>query len=193
MYIAGIDIGKFSPDVTNIDTNGSIIKKAFKISNNHTGANNFMNYFAQSRLEKYHPYIVYVYRAHYRTLKQHQDFLKEYGPLNGSGHADMMETSEIMYLHPETVDLSKIDVSQCAPELRNEFLAENGIFTAIGWYGNHPHHIAGDPSNASAIKGEVLTNMYIDNLAKAIKIIKEDDVSLKLQEEFYKMMENPQE
>ena len=167
--------------------------KKIIILNGHGGANNFMNYFAQSRLEKYHPYIVYVYKAHYRTLKQHQDFLKEYGPLNGSGHADMMETSEIMYMHPETVDLSKIDVSQCAPELRNEFLAENGIFTAIGWYGNHPHHIAGDPSNASAIKGEVLTNMYIDNLAKSIKIIKEDDVSLKLQEEFYKMMENPQE
>ena len=88
---------------------------------------------------------------------------------------------------------SEADSSAEVVKVQNEFLAENGIFTAIGWYGNHPHHIAGDPSNASAIKGEVLTNMYIDNLAKAIKIIKEDDVSLKLQEEFYKMMENPQE
>ena len=26
-----------------------------------------MNYFAQSRLEKRHPYIVYVINAHYRT------------------------------------------------------------------------------------------------------------------------------
>ena len=40
------------------------------ILNGHGGANNFMNYFAQSRLEKNHPYIVYVYRAHYRTHKQ---------------------------------------------------------------------------------------------------------------------------
>ena len=44
MYIAGIDIGKFSHEVTIIDTNGSIIKKAFKITNNHTGANNLMKY-----------------------------------------------------------------------------------------------------------------------------------------------------
>ena len=44
MYIAGIDIGKFTHEVTIIDTNGSIIKKAFKITNNHVGANKLMKY-----------------------------------------------------------------------------------------------------------------------------------------------------
>ncbi|MBU5316072.1 IS110 family transposase [Clostridium bornimense] len=32
MYIAGIDIGKFTHKVTIIDTNGTIIKKTFKIT-----------------------------------------------------------------------------------------------------------------------------------------------------------------
>ena len=44
MYIAGIDIGKFTHEVTILDTNGSIIKKAFKITNNHVGANKLMKY-----------------------------------------------------------------------------------------------------------------------------------------------------
>ena len=162
------------------------------ILNGHGGANNFMNYFAQSRLEKYHPYIVYVYRAHYRTLKQMEEFLAKYGPLDGCGHADMMETSEIMYTHPDTIHMETLIKEECYPQLRNEFLAENGIFTAIGWYGNHPEHIAGNPETASAIKGEYLTNMYIDNLAKAIKIIKEDNISLKLQEEFYNKRNKPE-
>ena len=43
MYIAGIDIGKFTHEVTIINSNGSIIKKSFKITNNHTGANKLMN------------------------------------------------------------------------------------------------------------------------------------------------------
>lgn len=43
MYIAGIDIGKFNHEVTIIDNNGSIIKKAFKITNNHAGANKLIN------------------------------------------------------------------------------------------------------------------------------------------------------
>ena len=155
------------------------------ILNGHGGAINFMNYFAQSRLEKYHPYIVYVYRAHTRSPQQHEEFLKQYGPLNGCGHADMMETSEIMYTNPETVDLSKVVVEETSPKLRNEFLGENRIFTAINWYGNYPHHIAGDPSNATKEKGKVLIDLYVNNFSQALKLIKEDDVSLKLQEEFY--------
>lgn len=43
MYIVGIDIGKFTHEVTIINSNGSIIKKSFKITNNHTGANKLMN------------------------------------------------------------------------------------------------------------------------------------------------------
>ena len=42
MYIAGIDIGKFTHEITIIDNNGSIIKKSFKITNNHIGANKLM-------------------------------------------------------------------------------------------------------------------------------------------------------
>lgn len=44
MYIAGIDIGKFNHEVTIIDNNGVIVKKTFKITNDHTGANRLITY-----------------------------------------------------------------------------------------------------------------------------------------------------
>lgn len=162
------------------------------ILNGHGGSINFANYFAQSRLEKYHPYIVYVYRAHTRTRQQQQEFLNKYGPLNGSGHADLIETSEIMYLNPDTIHLDRIVPEETKPLLRNEFLGEKGIFTAINWYGNYPYHIAGDPTGSTKEKGEFVNNLHVQNFAEAIKTIKEDDVSLKLQEEFYKKANQPE-
>lgn len=166
--------------------------KKIVILNGHGGAINFLKYFAQSRLEKYHPYIVYVYRAHTRTPEQHQKFIDMNGPLRGSGHADLMETSEIMYTNPETIHMERVVPEETQAMLRNEFLGENGIFTAMSWYGNFPYHIAGDPTGATAEKGEYLTNLYIDNFASALKLIKEDNISLKLQEEFYKKRMNPE-
>ena len=162
------------------------------IVNGHGGANHFVRYFAQSRLEKYHPYIVYVYNAHTRSEAQMKEFLKMNGPLRGSGHADVMETSEIMYTNPNTIHLETIKVEETIELGRNSFLGENGVFSAISWYADHPDHISGDPSDATAEKGKFLTEMYINNFAKVIKIIKDDDVSLKLQEEFYKKCNNPE-
>ncbi len=160
--------------------------KKIIIINGHGGSTNFMKYFAQSRLEKPHPYIVYVINAHYRTYQQDQDFLKAHGPMEGGGHADMMETSEIMYTHPHTVHLDQLVEEQTRENVRLNHLEENGLYSAIWWYGKYPHHVAGNPYNATAEKGKVLEEMYVNNIAKAIKVVKEDDLALQLQEEFYK-------
>lgn len=161
------------------------------LMNGHGGATNFSRYFIQSRLEKPHPYVVYCINAHYRTLKQDEEFNRLYGPVGETGHADVMETSEILYTHPHTVHLDRIDVEETKGNPRLDYLSENGLYTAIWWYAKYPAHIAGDPSLATAEKGKWLENLYVNNIAKAIKTIKEDDLSLKLQEEFYKKRENP--
>ena len=157
----------------------------------HGGAKNFINYFVQSRLEKPHPYVVYRYEAHYKTLDQLNEFLKINGPLDGGGHADVMETSEIMHLHPETVHLEKIVVDETRENTRLNELEENGIFTGIWWYAKYPFHIAGNPSLATKEKGKLLEEIYVTNFAKALKIIKDDDLSLNLLEEFYKKCQEP--
>ena len=67
-----------------------------------------------------------------------------------------------------------------------------GLFTAIGWYADHPEHVAGDPIGATIEKGKFLTDMYVENLSKAIKYVKEDDTLWNLTREFYDKMENPE-
>ena len=161
------------------------------ILNGHGGATNFLNYFAQSRLEKRHDYIVYVMNCHYKTSQQFSEFLKLYGPLNGSGHADMMETSEIMYTHPHTVHLERIVVEETKEITKQNYIEENGMLTGIWWYNKFPHHIAGDPSNATAEKGKYLMDLYASNIAKAIKVIKDDDLSYEHLMDFYNQREKP--
>lgn len=157
------------------------------IINGHGGARNFLNYFAQSRLEKKHDYIVFIYQAHMRSDEQDQKFLDLNGPVDGCGHADVRESSEICYLHPELAHMDRVDQSkEQVYELgRLNHLAEVGLYSAIGWYADHPYHIAGNPIKANAQKGKVLNDIYVSNLVRAIKALKEDEVSLKLQEEFY--------
>ena len=155
------------------------------IINGHGGGTNFLKYFAQSRLEKYHPYIVCIYNAHSRSEAQDQEFLAVNGPMDGSGHADVKESSEICYLHPETVFLDKINLDEVYEQKRLDHFAEAYLYSAIGWYADHPAHIAGNPSLATKEKGKILTDNYVKNLAKAIKTLKDDGVALKLQEEFY--------
>ncbi len=162
------------------------------IINGHGGATNFLKYFAQSRLEKPHPYVCYTMNAHYRSYQQTEEFLKKYGPLDGGGHADMMETSEIMYSHPNTVHMDRLVVSESRENTRLNVLEENGIYTAIWWYAKYPFHIAGNPEIASPERGKALEEIYVGNIAKAIKILKEDNLSLELQQEFFNKRMNPE-
>ena len=52
-------------------------------------------------------------------------------------------------------------------------------------------HYAGDGSAASRELGEYQMNWWIDSIARAVAAIKADDVSLKLQNEFYEKSTHP--
>ena len=161
--------------------------------NGHGGATHFTRYFAQSRLEKRHPYIVYVINAHYRTVQQYQDFLKlNGGPLLGSGHADLMETSEMLYHQPDCCDMENVIFEQTQDYERAAKTVNHGLFTAIGWYADHPEHVAGYPIGATKEKGKYLTDLYVENLSKAIKHVKNDDSLWNLLLEFYDKREKPE-
>ena len=153
----------------------------------HGGGKNFLRYFCQSRLEKRHPYAVFVYECHYRTQQLDDDFEKLHGKMRGGGHADAKESSEIAYLYPELTHLDRIDPSdeQTQEQGRLNDTLINGLFTAIGWYADHPYHIAGDPTGANAEKGKMLNEYYVARLAEVIKAVKEDTKTLELLNEFY--------
>jgi creatinine amidohydrolase len=68
-----------------------------------------------------------------------------------------------------------------------------GVYTGIWWYTRFPDHYAGDGSAATRELGEYQMNWWVDSVGKVIVAIKADDVSLKLQNEFYEKSMHPLE
>ncbi|MBN1218369.1 MAG: cysteine hydrolase [Anaerolineae bacterium] len=71
------------------------------------------------------------------------------------------------------------------PQNRLRQLRELGIDTGIWWYADHPTHYRGDGSPATAEKGERLLAAQARALARAIRAIKEDGETQRLQDEFF--------
>jgi creatinine amidohydrolase len=67
----------------------------------------------------------------------------------------------------------------------------DNVYTGIWWYARFPYHYSGDGSAATKELGEADFQNWIDAVVKAIRAIKEDDLSWKLQKEFYEKSRQP--
>ncbi len=73
-------------------------------------------------------------------------------------HADELETSMVMYLHPELVKVDKIE--DYVPDVKRPYLNYGSIFCAS------PQGVWGNPSYASAEKGEQVFKMGVELLVQ---------------------------
>jgi creatinine amidohydrolase len=82
---------------------------------------------------------------------------------NPGDHADEMETSLLLHLRPELVELA-----QAGPGRRKPFaiqgLVQPGVWTPRPWSKCHPDTGSGDPSRATAEKGK----RYFEAVATAL-------------------------
>jgi creatinine amidohydrolase len=65
------------------------------------------------------------------------------------------------------------------------------VYTGIWWYARFPDHYSGDGSIASKELGEAGMKAWIDTIEEAIRAVKADENSLKLQNEFYEKSSHP--
>jgi creatinine amidohydrolase len=157
--------------------------KKVLIVNGHGGNDSLLPYFAQTQLDKPHDYVVYVFDE--RT-PQHG------GPAKKTSidmHAGESETSKMMISRPDLVHQDRA-ASESGADQKRQKLSE-GIYTGIWWYTRFPNHYSGDGSVATKELGEYQMNWWIDSVVKAIRSVKGDDVSLKLQNEFYEKSTHP--
>jgi creatinine amidohydrolase len=157
--------------------------KKVLIVNGHGGNSSLLPYFAQSQLAKPHDYVVYVFSQSAPTSG---------GPKKKTSvdqHAGESETSKMMIAHPELVHPDRA-ASESGADQHRENLPD-GVYTGIWWYARFPDHYAGDGSAATRELGEYQMNWWIDSIAKAVAAIKADDVSPKLQNEFYEKSTHP--
>jgi creatinine amidohydrolase len=65
------------------------------------------------------------------------------------------------------------------------------LYTGIWWYARFPNHYSGDGSVATRALGEWNMTGFIDYIDECIRAVKADDVSLKLQSQFYEQSKHP--
>ena len=158
--------------------------KKILIVNGHGGNLSLLPYFAQTELQMAHDYVVYVYWWDNR---------------NGAGrpkqqttndmHAGESETSHTLITRPDLVHMDRANQESGADLARLHLPGD--VYTGIWWYARFPNHYSGDGSKATKELGEYDMKAWTDDLVKAIRAVKADDESLKLQNEFYQQAEHP--
>lgn len=160
--------------------------KKIIIVNGHGGNTFFLQYFCQSQMAKPKDYAVYLYTP--SVDNETQTKITNMRKSTTGGHADEMESSTMVAIKP---DLVKINKATSEPGVDMNRLQLDNVYTGIWWYAKYPNHYAGDAKDANTALGEVILDQRTKQLAEVIKAVKADNVTLRLQNEFYKDSMSP--
>ena len=152
------------------------------IINGHGGNPELIRYFIQTRLEKRRDYAVYFFESHGDSAYNRQLTAMHKSDVAGDQHAGERETSSIVYLRPDLVEMDSANNESGANQRR---LTIPNIYTAIWWYADYPNHYAGDGSKATKAEGQLITEHIISQLVEALKAVKADTKTLELQKEYF--------
>jgi creatinine amidohydrolase len=162
-----------------------IARNGFKkilIVNGHGGNPNFLRFFVQSQLERRRDYIVYLHDpAPDSSFNAQVATLRKSDPA-GDSHAGERETSTLLYLRPDLVQMDRATQQSGENERRLEL---PDLYTGIWWYAAYPNHYAGEGAVATRELGELMTEHQIASIVRAIRTVKSDDRGLELQAEFF--------
>ncbi len=157
--------------------------KKVLIVNGHGGNEHLLPYFAQTQLERQHDYVVYV--------------LALFDPPPGGPakkttndmHAGEQETSEMLIARPDLVHQDRAHQESGADQARLKL--PDTLYTAIWWYASFPFHYSGDGAAGTRELGEYDMNAWTAVIQKAIRAVKADKESLRLQNEFFEKAKHP--
>lgn len=154
------------------------------IVNGHGGNEHLLPYFAQAQMASTKDYVVYVLDG---------ERSRPGGPAKKSAgvdyHAGENETSDTLYTHPELTHVDRAGRESGADQKRQNL--PEFLYTGIWWYARFPNHYAGDGSVATNELGAWNVQGWISAIVEAIRAVKADDASLKIQNEFYEKSKHP--
>ncbi len=155
------------------------------IVNGHGGNPNLITYFAQTRLEKKRDYALFFFQPSMDSAFRKKALDMRKSDPSYDQHGGESETSMLLYIRPQVVKMDSARNESGKPLKR---LKIQNAYTPIWWYADYPNHYAGEGAAATKEYGKLLVDQYVDNLARTIKLIKEDKETLRLQNEFYDRM-----
>jgi len=184
-YSRGLQLQLLQETTDEMARNGC---KKIIIVNGHGGNNSLLPFFAQSQLESPHDYVVYVQSIARSAPGEPQHKSDRATDM----HAGESETSVSMIARPDLVHLDRAKQESGADQGRLKGLPE-GLYTGIWWYARFPNHYAGDGAVASRELGDFEAKTWINTIVQAIKAVKADSESLRLQNQFYEQSKHPLE
>jgi creatinine amidohydrolase len=158
--------------------------KKVVIVNGHGGNESLLPLFAQAQLASPRDYVVYVFGLPDEkvpgrpALKSSLDM-----------HAGEVETSNMLIVRPDLVHQDRATQESGASQNRDPL--PGSIYTGIWWYARFPNHYAGNGAVATQELGAFDQKEWSRQIAAALKAIKADQASLKLQNKFFEDAQHP--
>jgi creatinine amidohydrolase len=167
--------------VNEMDRNGC---KKIVIVNGHGGNNSLLPLFGQAQLATQRDYVVYVFGLPNENVAGRPALKTPFDM-----HGGEVETSNMLIARPDLVHQDRANQQSGADQHRQNL--PDSVYTGIWWYARFPNHYAGDASAANKELGEFDQKTWSKEIADALKAIKADDVSLKLQNQFFEDAKHP--
>jgi creatinine amidohydrolase len=158
--------------------------KKIVIVNGHGGNQSLLPLFGQAQLASERDYVVYVFGLPNENAPGRPALKTPYDM-----HAGEVETSNMLIARPDLVHQDRAGQQSGADQHRLHL--PGSVYTGIWWYARFPNHYAGDASAANKDLGEFDQKEWSRQIADAIKAIKADDQSLKLQNQFFEDARHP--
>jgi creatinine amidohydrolase len=163
--------------------------KKIVLVNAHGGNHGLLSLFNMLQLAGPRDYVVYLVQPVEMMFGGTLD--TPWDPAS-DGHAGPGETSMILALRPDLVDMSQVPIGdEGKARNRLQALREAGVQTGIWWYADHPTHYQGDAGLATRDAGEQLLETMAEAVARAVRAIKADDVTPRLQDAFHRAAAAP--
>lgn len=183
-YSRGLQLQLLQETTDEMARNGC---KKIIIANGHGGNNSLLPYFAQTQLDTPHDYVVYIMGI----ARSGQGEPRRRSNPATDMHAGEIETSVSLIARPDLVHLDRAPQESGADQARLKL--PEGLYTGIWWYARFPNHYAGEGGVASRELGEFAMKNWINGLTQAIRAVKADQESLRLQNQFYERSKRPLE
>ena len=180
-YSLSTQLSLLQETVSEMSRNGC---KKIVIVNGHGGNGSLLPLFGQAQLASPRDYVVYVFGLPNENVPG-RPALKT--PMDM--HAGEVETSNMLVARPDLVHQERAGKQSGEDQHRQKL--PDSVYTGIWWYARFPNHYAGDGSAARKELGEFDQKEWSRQIAEAIKAIKADEESLKLQNQFFEDAKHP--
>ncbi len=158
--------------------------KKVVIVNGHGGNQSLLPLFAQSQLATPRDYVVYLVDLPHRDAPGRPQQKSKVDL-----HAGETETSAMLIAQPDLVHMDRAESESGADQAHLHL--PSSVYTGIWWYAKFPEHYAGEGAAATTQLGAFDQKAWSAQIAEALRAVKADNDSLRLQNEFFEKAQHP--